>query len=372
MSSHFVALSDLHLGYDLSVLNERKAQEHLVAEIKELCGGQTDRLILNGDCFEACVPLDAGEHDRHGFPPKMAEASRNFFERFTSEIDCSSLVIVWGNHDYAMWQRLAASCNVPVFTNDLKGDVLLQRDGFILPGAEGFLEGVIGPVAATNLSRIRSAYPNYVLGRYWPYIVFHHGHLLDELVLGASSEATYLGLRLMIGEGKPKVFVGGDETIKSLHDKTKAFIGAMWRFNSHAREHEWSLIRRSNQATRCPSFPQAPAPSSAPIISSECQDEGLGRFAPWYVNTLMADATTPGAIGSTDHPCYLFIGHDHCGGSKDISAMDGRRWKLINTGGWTSEGGCKELHSHVVVWNSDAETPNVSCVRTYVRPEDAK
>jgi hypothetical protein len=364
MPAHFVALSDLHLGYDLSVINDRKAQENLVEEIKKMCGGQTDRLILNGDCFEACVPSDAGEHDRHGFSPRMAEVSRNFFERFTGEIDCSSLVIVWGNHDYAMWQRLAASCGVPVFTNDLKGDVLLQHDSFILPGAEGFLEDVIGPVARTNLLRIRSAYPNYVLGRYWPYLVFHHGHLLDELVLGAGSDAAYLGLRLMIGEGRPKVIVGGDETIRSLHDKTAAFIGAMWLFNSHVREHEWSLIRRSNEAKRCPSFPQAPAPSSVPIIGSEIQDEGLGRFAPWYVDTLMADATTPGAIGSAKDPCYLFIGHDHGGGCKDIVSMDDRRWSLINMGGWTAEGGCKELHSHVVVWGKDAETPNTHCVRT--------
>jgi len=361
MAAHFIALSDLHLGYDESVLNDPKAQENLANEMAVICGGQAGRLVLNGDCFEGCVPRDAGEHDRYGYPPSMATAARSFFEKVTERIKFESLILVWGNHDYAMWKRLAASCGVPVFTNNLKGDVLLQRDGEIIKGANSFIEDVIGP-ASKKFPRIRSAYPNYILGRYWPYLVFHHGHLLDDLVLGGHGDAAYLALRLLIGEGKPTVNIGGEETIESIHKKTDAFIAAMWKFNSNVREEEWAIIRRGNEGKRCPSFPDEVA-SAWKIVTEEKQAEPLGRLAPWYINTLMADATTPGAIGPTTHPCYLFIGHDHGGGTMDISALDGRPWKLINTGGWTADGGCREPHSHVVVWNTSDDKPISVCVK---------
>ena len=69
MPAHYVCLSDMHLGYEKSVLNYPAAQDHLVDEISKLCGGSTDRLILNGDCFEGCVPIEAGQHDAAGFNP---------------------------------------------------------------------------------------------------------------------------------------------------------------------------------------------------------------------------------------------------------------------------------------------------------------
>ena len=74
------------------------------------------------------------------------------------------------------------------------------------------------------------------------------------------------------------------------------------------------------------------------------------------------DPTTPGAIGSSPTPSYLFIGHDHDGGKQDIIGLDGRPWKLINTGGWTADRGEKALHTHAVVWEEDAEGPAVHCL----------
>ena len=360
MSAHFVALSDLHLGYDSSVLNDPAAQDQVVDAIADLCGGATDRLVLNGDCFEACVPQDAGQHDAAGFPPSVAEASRSFFQKFTKKITCTSLVILWGNHDLCMWQRLAASCGVPVFTNDQKGDVLLQHDGQILPGAESFLVDVIGPEACSKLLRVRSAYPNYILGRYWPYVVFHHGHLLDKLILGWEPEVDYMALKVLIGEGRPGVSRDGNETIASIHQKTEAFINAMWRFNSKARAEEWAMIRRIQKIHTCPFYP---IDSTEEVVGSELQGDQLGSQMQWYANTLMLDSTTPGTIGPANLPAYLFIGHDHDGGKADITGLDGRNWKLINTGGWTRDRNEKTLHQHVVIWNEDADEPSVHCIR---------
>ena len=136
MPASIVAFSDLHLGYDCCVLDDPAVQDRVVEEVTDLCGGATYRLIFNGDCLEGCVPGDAGTHDIAGFSPLMASTVRSFLQKFTDKITTTSLVLLWGNHDYTLWSRLAASCGVPTFTNNMKGDVLLQHDGCILPGAD--------------------------------------------------------------------------------------------------------------------------------------------------------------------------------------------------------------------------------------------
>lgn len=362
MPAHFVALSDLHLGYDCSVLNDPGAQDLLVGVIADLCGGATDRLVLDGDCFEACVPRDASQHDAAGFPPSMASAARGLFQKLTDKITCTSLVILWGNHDWCLWQRLAASCGVDTFTNRCRGDVLLQHEGQTLPGAGPFLDDVIGPARAKFL-RIRSAYPNYVLGRTWPYIVFHHGHLLDKLVLGWEPAADYLALRFLIGEGSPGVSGDGDETIESIHRKTSPFIGAMWRFNDKARAEEWMVLRRAQKKHVCPFHPSGPTAPASQEVGSEIQGDLLGLQAGWYANTVMMDDTTPGAIGPAGMRSYLIVGHDHDGGSESLPGFDGRLWWLINLGGWTADRGEGSLHTHVMVWPEDADKPSVHCVK---------
>ena len=357
MSASLVALSDLHLGYDSSILNDSIVQDRIVEEIADLCGGATDRLVFNGDCFEACVPRDAGQHDAAGFPPSMAAAARSFLQKFASRITTTSLVILWGNHDYCLWSKLAAACGVPAFTNGLKGDVLLQHDGCILPGAEGFISDVIGP-ASNKFQRIRSAYPNYILGKTRPYLVFHHGHLLDKLILGWLPDLDYLALKVLVGAGRPRV--DREIAMSDLHAATEAFISAMWRFNSRPRAEEWLLLRRAGKAHACPYHPAA---GMAPaIVGYEPQGSLLGEQVPWYMNTLMADPTTPGSIGPSEDPCWLFIGHDHDGGNQEIAMPDGRSWRLVNTGGWTADRGEKDLHTHAVIWDEDASEPSVRCL----------
>jgi len=357
MSASIVAFSDLHLGYDCCVLNAPAVQDRVVEEVADLCGGATDRLIFNGDCLEGCVPRDAGTYDAAGFSPFMASTVRSFLQKFTDKIATTSLVLLWGNHDFSLWSRLAAACGVPTFTNNMKGDVLLQHDGGILPGAESFISDVIGP-ASGKLQRIRSAYPNYVLGKNWPYIVFAHGHLLDKLILGWLPDLDYLALKVLVGAGQPRVEREMD--MLSIHRATEAFISSMWRLNSKARAEEWLVLRRTEKEHACTYHPTSGmAPTN---VGDEPQARQLGDQLEWYVNTLMADPTTPGAIGSSTDPCYLFIGHDHDGGKMDIAGLDGKSWKVVNTGGWTSDRGEKTLHTHVVIWDEDANEPTVRCL----------
>ena len=360
MPATFIALSDLHLGYELSVLDDTAAQSRVVAALADLCHGSTDRLILNGDCFEACVPRDAGKYDPAGFSPHMAETARSFFGKLTNKIRVESLVILWGNHDYALWKRVAASCGVKTYTNGTRGDVLLQHDGQVLPGAAPFLNDVLGGAAA-SFARVRSAYPNYVLGRYWPYLAFHHGHFLDGLVIGQESEAKYLGLRVLTGQGRPPVIVGGDETVLSIHQKTEAFVAALWDYNSRAREIEWAIIRRGDARIVCPSYPALDVASGK--VAPEPFYDDLGKYAEWYVNVLMADDTTPPPIGSSAMPSYLFVGHDHLGGARDVVGMDGKLWRVVDTGGWTSDNEHRGLHCHATIWLPDENTPAAYCLR---------
>ena len=357
MPASIVAFSDLHLGYDCCVLDDPAVQDRVVEEVTDLCGGATDRLIFNGDCLEGCVPGDAGTHDIAGFSPLMASTVRSFLQKFTDKITTTSLVLLWGNHDYTLWSRLAASCGVPTFTNNMKGDVLLQHDGCILPGAESFISDVIGP-AGGKLQRIRSAYPNYVLGKNWPYVVFHHGHLLDKLILGWLPDIDYLALKFLIGAGQPKVDQEMD--MFAISSATEDFISAMWRLNSKARAEEWLVLRRTEKEHKCPYYPTS---GMAPtIVGDEPQGSQLGEQLRWYVNTLMADPTTPGAIGSSTAPCHLFIGHDHDGGKLDIAGLDGKPWKVVNTGGWTADRHEKTLHTHAVIWAEDANEPTIRCL----------
>jgi hypothetical protein len=363
MPSHFVVLSDLHLGYDNSLLNVKGAQERLAIEIANLCGGETDRLILNGDAFEGCVPCDAGTYDPAGFSPYMASSTRSFFEALLNRIAVESLIIVWGNHDYSLWKRVAAACGVSTFTNLTKGDVLLQHDGQDLPGATHFLDDVIGE-SRHKLARVRSAYPNYNLGRFWPYMTFHHGHFLDNLILGQASDAEYMGLRVLTGVGRPSVNIHDDETVKSIHDKTEAFVAATWELNSRAREIEWAMIRRLQSGhSQCSYYPEEKGPAEKLVDVREPFCDGLGKNALWYANVLMADSTTPAPLGQADAPSYLFVGHDHQGGFKDVLGMDNRSWKLVNTGGWTNDGDGPAVHGHVALWSKDAAGPTVHCVR---------
>jgi hypothetical protein len=361
MPAHYVCLSDMHLGYEKSVLNDPVAQEHLVDQIALLCGGSTDRLILNGDCFEGCVPMCAGQHDLAGFNPNMAEISRSFFQKFIDKITTTSLAILWGNHDYCLWQKVAASCGAPAFTNNQMGNVVLKQDEHVLPGAEPFIGDVIGP-AAGKLSSIRSAYPNYVLGQQWPFTVFHHGHLLDRLILGWMPEVDYLALKLLIGEGQPKVSGDGTETIGSIHRKTEAFINAMWKINSKPRAEEWAILRRLGGTHVCPSYPAGNVSASKEILLPEPQSAQLGQQVGWYLSTVALDPTTPAMLGDPKAKGFFVIGHDHDGGLMDVTGLDGHAWGLRNTGGWTSDRDETALHAHVLIHVEDAVEPSLFCI----------
>jgi hypothetical protein len=256
-----------------------------------------------------------------------------------------------------MWKKVADSCHVDTFTNATKGDVVLQSGGQSLTGAESFLASVIGN-SRWGFDRIRSAYPNYVLGRSWPYLVFHHGHFLDRLILGQEDDAKYAGLKILMGADRPQINVNDENTVKDLHSKTANFIGCMWSLNSKIRELEWDLIRRGTQPGNCCFYPEL---GKSKWVEKEKQGASLGDRAKWYSDILLSDSTTPAPLGQPFAPSYLFIGHDHGGGFDKLKGLDGRNWQLVNTGGWTMDDRRKEIHGHITVWNKSSDFPQSCC-----------
>ena len=350
-----LAVSDLHLGYELSSINSPTRQTHFAEFLADLCSGECDRLILNGDCFEGCIPGAAGSYDALGFPPTLATISRNFFKILTNKLRVESLIWIPGNHDFTLWQKVATACNVGTFTNNQASNLLLKHDDAILQHADSFLTDFFG-AAAYSFKRISAAYPNYTIGRYYPYITFHHGHFLDDLILGLHPTMDYGALALACGSSRPHVDVANDETIFSIHQKTEKFVESLWRFNSRAREIEWALLRRGQVAATCPTF------GFTTPVQNETINPTLLKYATWYAKTLLTDPTTPAPLGPRNNPCFLVVGHDHEGGRANIPNLyDGACFDLINLGGWTKEGGTTKLHQHVMAWPYSSDTPDVFC-----------
>jgi hypothetical protein len=368
MPAQFVAMSDLHFGYDNSVLNDLSAQEHLAEAIGKLCGGATKRLVLCGDAFEGCVPKDAGTLNDHGFSPAVSQASTSFFSTLTKHVDVGELVIVWGNHDYSMWTRLANLCFGAVCKVPPSFFITIKEAANQLLGSQTFVDSIIGPQAALKIAKISCGYPNFVLGNRWPYVVFHHGHLLDSLVLGQDDDVKYNALASIIRTGRPDVNMDEIESIAELAAKTKAFVTGMWEYSNRTRQIEWNLIRRSSGAQNCPSLPAEPGTWSD--LGDETPEKALGQHLQWYARLLQIDSTTPAPIGGAAWPSYLFMGHDHGGGRTEVEGYDGRKWKIVNLGGWTNDAGRSPTpHAHVAVWQSTrdgsgpAMEPEITCVR---------
>lgn len=355
MAAHFVAMSDLHLGYDRTVWDDPRAYDRVAGAVAELCGGSTQYLVLDGDAFEACVPARVGEWDAARFPAATAEASRTFFAALTSRVRVEQLVLVWGNHDSCLQERVEAG------SSPGPGSVLsLGQGASVAPSAEEFLADFFGPSGGT-FSRIRTSYPNFQLsplGEGGPLVVFHHGHLLDRLVLGWDPEVDYLALDLLVGGGRPRV--SREDTVWAVACATRRFILAMWELNSRTRAEEWQVLRRLQDRHACAYYPDGP--SSFTLVGAEVQGPGTGAQVPWYLTASAPEFPYPPPV-SPEPAGYFVVGHDHAGGNVDIGLVAGRRWRLLNLGGWTTDRGETKPHSHVVVWDEGEQEPSLYSLR---------
>lgn len=355
MAAHFVAMSDMHLGYDRSVWTDPRAFDLVAEAVADLCGGSTQYLVLDGDAFEACVPARVGEWDAARFPAATVKASRAFFAALTSRVRVGRLVLVWGNHDFCLQEVVEPGASPS------PGTVLSScNGGVVVPSAEKFLNDFLGFSGGT-ISSVQTAYPNFQLsplGVGGPLVVFHHGHLLDPLVLGWDPEVDYLALDLLVGGGRSQV--SREDTAWAVACATRRFISAMWELNSKSRAEEWAVLRRLQDRHTCGYYPADP--SGFTLVGAEVQGPGIGGQVPWYLTASAPEfpcppPSSPGAVG------YLVVGHDHAGGNADVGLVAGREWRLLNLGGWTTDRGETKPHSHVAVWEEGDQEPSLYSVR---------
>jgi len=377
VAAHFVVMSDMHLGYDRSVWSDPRAYDRVAEAVADLCGGATEYLVLNGDAFEASVPGRVGEYDAAGFPAATAEASRSFFAALTSRVRVEKLVLVWGNHDFCLQERVEERPSTS------QGTVLsLNKGATVRPSAVSFLADFLG-VSGGTFDSVQTSYPNFHLlplkpdssryeyGELWtpagrdpaqdgPLVVFHHGHLLDKLVLGWDSLVDYVALNLLVGGGRPRVSREG--TSWDAACATRRFISAMWKLNSRTRAEEWLVLRRLEEKHACGYYPSVPEAVRS-LVGPESQGKGLGEQVPWYLTASAPEFPYPPPV-SPEQVGYLVVGHDHAGGNAELGLVAGRRWRLLNTGGWTTDRGEARPHSHVVVWGEGEAEPGLYCVST--------
>lgn len=354
MTSSFVVLSDMHLGYDRSTLNTLGAQEHLASEIAKIAGGPSgavDRLILNGDCIEGCVPKDADLFRSSMYvSPFTGMVSRAFFAELVEHVQVKELVIIPGNHDYALWRAVRDAIGALTATGGRA--FTLRQAGQDLPAATGALDAVIGP-SKTRFQKISLAYPAYFLGSQWPYCAFHHGHFLDDLMLGQESAEKYHALAALGTKDRPAVVLDDQETLWSLSKKTDDFLRAMWAPNSPIRALAWAMWRKDENRFHCTGD-----------ASGEKLSGNTSKNLQWFLNLLIADAYAPfPGKQNKAWPSYLFVGHDHSGGSDKLLGPDGFPFKVINTGGWVIDAGSYAPHGHVVSWEKGASEPVVHVVK---------
>src|SRR5262249_3575828 len=145
--------------------------------IKAHARGRLRRLVLGGDIFEMSTPesMDA-----------VRQKARFFFQQARSRFQIDEVIWVPGNHDYTPLRT-----HLPQVT---------VTDGRGVPAPQAFVDEFFGPGWSVP---VRVAYPHLLLraagaGQVW---VIHHGHYMDDLVLGVSGRDRLRGFLSALGGG---------------------------------------------------------------------------------------------------------------------------------------------------------------------------
>lgn len=346
-----VCLSDLHLGDSRSVLSVPGVADRVAAEIARLTGGNIEQLVLNGDVWEECVPARIlEERAPNGFARSVLEASQAFFGALYRHLRIGEVVWVPGNHDLSLWRSIAG----PKHNTPATG-TLIQHNAFTDLGIKNFL---------------KVAYPVFM--PHGPWILFTHGHLMDRLVRGKAPDIEYAALAAL-GCPRPETPVDGAEvpSLFALAEKTDPFSLALWkRYSIFDAKVQDLILRRS---ARPPSDPMARASDrlsgraveAVPMV--EPDSESKFPEAPWFLSAALVDSRLPTPVhgfGGRPEPLCFVYGHDHLGNQAEVPVLD-ETFRVVSSGGWTSDYAGHRPHSRVLIWVKDSDVfPQVWCVST--------
>lgn len=369
-----VQLSDLHLGDPRSTLSCPEVADQVTDSLAEISDGKVGKLVLAGDVHEECVPADLDRLE-DGVAASVARASEHFFGSLFRKVKVDEVVWVPGNHDLSAWDWY---CRQP----GTRGTTVTPYDGVTVSRSDWPWRSLY-PGMPCDLTVAYPLYRDRSPGDDFPLLLTTHGHLLDPLVLGRDSDATYLALRAL-GCSRPAVPAEAGEvgSVRRLARRTLDFVLALWQRYS-ARDYVYAnyVMRR----LECPSSCQYQSWSSVAGVPGRCCEatslesdqppagEGYAASLPWLLEVALLDPELPSPVGefgrgaethefARKKSCLTF-GHDHLGIRKTVTAL-GVPFDCVDSGGWTSEHDGHLPHTHVLVWRDRAEVvPQVYFVR---------
>ena len=350
--AEFACLSDLHFGDVGCVLNDPAKANHLADQVADRCGGSIGTLVLNGDIWEQCIPTHDGGARQNGFYPKVYQGSQGFFGRLLDKAKVGKIVVIFGNHDLSLWHRLATSLGLKSLYTPPVGTV-------IRPDQSQAIAVFFSTLWPAHVPEMRVAYPNFAMDSYFPYILFHHGHLLDSFVLGWEDGVADRLLHL-VGVG-PAAVDRNASSMRAVTETTQPFILGLWREDSNLDRIYWNdLNRRFHYPQSCPlagNGDQLIADTAHPTSPRD----GCLPNVPWYLGIAVSDPELPTPVGSFDRSgpqpedftkrsCFVF-GHDHLG-SRTTNFVSGVPFAVRDSAGWTKEYQDHHPHTHFLVWDA--------------------
>lgn len=331
-------LSDLHLGEPYGLLRDQGVPPVLDL-IQHHGEGQLRRLVLCGDVFEMSTPesMDA-----------VASAARMFFGQARARLHLGEVVWVPGNHDHSLLRE-----HLPQ---------VLVTDGAGVPAPRSLIDRLFGPGCDVP---VRVAYPHLQLfcPRSGKNFIIHHGHLMDDLVLGRSTWdriSAHVSARLTGTLFKPSAVDLDRLRLDEVEALARPTLEKIWRHHDDARNLQteaWDLLRRTTRYAPCHGAPDAQESCDEAAL----MPPGYAANAPRYLG---AARRTPGYRGAGEERALtLLFGHTHSGGSA-AGELSGVPYRALNLGGWVPElrptrDGHK-AHTHVYLLNDDLEDRMVS------------
>jgi hypothetical protein len=352
----------MHLGDNKSSLNNQAIVAKVVADLADYAGPKVDTLVLNGDIWEQCIPAGTLEEDPgDGFCSSVTKASRQFFGALFSKIRIGNVVWVPGNHDLSLWKRLSDSSGLPFHTKP-SGESLPAMDS----KSKKFFNSLFGSVIAFKV-----AYPLYLESQSdpidFPLVLFSHGHLMDTLVRGEDSEATYLALRAL-GCGRPTLPPDSSDilSIAQIAEATDDFTLSLWKQDSEVDYTFWNKISRRLSHPESCLLKGLPSQPVGRLNHPASPRDGLMPFVCDFLEVALTDPSLPTPVGSlrssapspafAKPSCFVF-GHDHLGTTFPAVAY-GVPFQVFDSGGWTVEYDGHTPHSHALIWHDDDVVPS--------------
>ena len=353
-----VCLSDLHLGDIACLLNDPARANQVADQVAACCGGSIGALVLNGDVWEQCIPShDGGPPDR-GFHPMVCQASQGFFGRLLDQTKVGKIVLVPGNHDLTLWHRMAASLGMNTVYTPPSGTLIQPEQS---QDVRDFF-GKLWPARA--MPEMRVAYPNYASDTHFPYVLFHHGHLLDSFVLGW--EQSWKDRLLHVFGVGPATVDRDARSMRELAVATHPFILGLWREDSDLDRMYWNNINRRFEHPQSCELAGCGDQMIGDNVHPTSPRDGCLPNVSWYLGIALSDPELPVPVESFDRSgkqpddftkrsCFVF-GHDHLG-SRSTTFVRGVPFAVRDSAGWTKEYDDHHPHTHFLAW----DTPG-SCV----------